>query len=737
MNKRIKNALIALKSNKGSSVVTVIVAMLFISILGAALLFATYTGLVVKVTEREGKQNFYTAEESMEIIRSGFQQMANEALIEAYNEAYTRFSYFSLNDDFEHHFSNIYKRKIFENDFEGLDFEGAETTDGTFRYSGIGADPSTDIAIAGTEAITNMYMSDIEAYYLSVVGTGVTLPVISNTLGDTDSVSAVTVEEDKIIIRGITVESRDPQTNIVTTITSDIVINMPDFAYAYAPYNVSTIPEFAFIVDETFTPESVGVKINGSTYMGNYVATSGDVTATNGAMITSNDGEISISNNSRLTINPSLTLWTDGIAVNDSILSLAGDAYVQDDLTLGRGAYVNITGNYTGFSSSTTDPEKSSAILVNGIESSLVLQGAESLTLAGRGFIGAGASSLQTSESLAVRSNQTLYLVPHEMIVSSQPNFSNPYVFTSGVAPSVSIDSTSAPWPGYIASNYGTPGITTRTYALNSGGNIAYYFFDFNSQENADKFFEDYFANKPESVEYYLNQYLDYDNNDITDFTVNTDNVSADGYILNNDLDVLETLTAPAVATVGNTTTFENLSSTLSNVPPTSADQTPYTSIVDIDAINDFIALPTSTPDADGNYIFKAGGSGNEHVVAILVYGKTAVNLNDLLTNYPNLAFILAYTEGDLNCDITATNITGNVFEGLIITDGNLTVNGSVEFRADATEVTNALSAIDDGSGTNSGYLVSFGTGDSTIGASSDDTWDLNEIVQYENWTKK
>ena len=74
-------------NNEGSAVITVVVSMLFVIALGAALLFAAYTGYTIKIAERADKSNFYNASSAMDDIRVGIQQQVTEAIAAAYTDA--------------------------------------------------------------------------------------------------------------------------------------------------------------------------------------------------------------------------------------------------------------------------------------------------------------------------------------------------------------------------------------------------------------------------------------------------------------------------------------------------------------------------------------------------------------------------------------------------------------------------------------------------------------------------
>ncbi len=83
MFKNIRNSAF-LKNNNGSSIITVLITMLFVAALGMALLFMSYTGLMMRVTESKGVQSTYSGVELMDQIMAGYQRVATELLTTAY-----------------------------------------------------------------------------------------------------------------------------------------------------------------------------------------------------------------------------------------------------------------------------------------------------------------------------------------------------------------------------------------------------------------------------------------------------------------------------------------------------------------------------------------------------------------------------------------------------------------------------------------------------------------------------
>ncbi len=58
MKNRFIKAFNALKSNKGTGILMVLIATLLITVLGVAMLFTSYINLTMKISERQGRINF-------------------------------------------------------------------------------------------------------------------------------------------------------------------------------------------------------------------------------------------------------------------------------------------------------------------------------------------------------------------------------------------------------------------------------------------------------------------------------------------------------------------------------------------------------------------------------------------------------------------------------------------------------------------------------------------------------
>lgn len=104
--------------------------------------------------------------------------------------------------------------------------------------------------------------------------------------------------------------------------------------------------------------------------------------------------------------------------------------YVVDDMEIdSNNAEVTIKGNYIGFSANQNSNElnayKSSAIIVNGINTKLNITNSANLYLAGKSYVNADratANVYKTGESISIRADQKAYLVPNSYLPTGKTN---------------------------------------------------------------------------------------------------------------------------------------------------------------------------------------------------------------------------------------------------------------------------------------------------------------------------
>ena len=110
--KKLKTLCFRKINNEGSTIITVLVAMALVSVLGVILLFTSYTGFQMKVTERQSKRNFYEAETAMNEIRAGIQLAVSDAIASANTKVLQNYN--SSATDAANAFKDYFEQALFQ-----------------------------------------------------------------------------------------------------------------------------------------------------------------------------------------------------------------------------------------------------------------------------------------------------------------------------------------------------------------------------------------------------------------------------------------------------------------------------------------------------------------------------------------------------------------------------------------------------------------------------------------------
>jgi type II secretory pathway pseudopilin PulG len=133
--------------NQGSTLLTVIICIAFISILGSLILSVTMTNLQMKLIESKSKKNFYSCETIMEKIRTAAQEAAAESVKYVYvNDVLKNYaSYLPKNEDERNTINTIIQQKVIAR----------------FMVTVGGADPATAYdAVASQAALTGYQITN-------------------------------------------------------------------------------------------------------------------------------------------------------------------------------------------------------------------------------------------------------------------------------------------------------------------------------------------------------------------------------------------------------------------------------------------------------------------------------------------------------------------------------------------------------------------------------------------------
>jgi hypothetical protein len=674
----------ALKNKKGSSIIMVLLAMAFISILGTILLLMASTGYQIKAAQARGERAFYSAETALDEVRAGVQHIVSESIAAAYTLMLQEYRHDDSAGDLEDIFRKHFRAQLVAHGSALL-----SPLDMGFVYNG---------------GVLWDFVSDDER--------------TSGNIAGEDFKGIVEAPGDVFILKDIIISHRS-EDGFVSTISSDIAIAVPDFSYVRAAYTISGVPEFALIAKEELRIPAVSPTITGSAYAGEINVNTGEsdtFRVQNGTLISSGDINVggidinSVSTSGRL-ITDNSDLWANRIIIGEhkSMADLNGDTFVADDLVLqGEGATAILAGRYYGFGSSLEFAWQSSAIIVNGIGSMLGLDGLSQLFLAGRSFIDTrtygydpeNPTNVYMGQSISVKSDQLAYLIPAEDIA---PRHMNPIIYDGVGTPVYTIDA--GEYPNYH-----------KVFRPIGGSTLVFFFRAFDSGEAANDYFESY----QEDIEKYVENYIS-----LGDFG-SPANVQTSGFhyaVDSNGGGYTLTAGAPVPAAELNAnavrlgTMFGNITVTLSsNIRPPSGIANPYEYIVNEAAVDGL---------SNGEYEFLDGDV--VRAVIIKCNGNSITNTSSL----PSGVNLILSTG-----NVVVNNVSGE-FEGLIISNGYIELYNDVNAAHSALIPSMSARNTSHDLGVFSGFLNLSVTDDSFDSSGDASLWAMNELVYFENWHRK
>jgi hypothetical protein len=323
------------------------------------------------------------------------------------------------------------------------------------------------------------------------------------------------------------------------------------------------------------------------------------------------------------------------------------------------------------------------------------------LFLAGHSFINTeGSVDVLMGQSVSVKSDQLAYLVPASAI---EPHRMNPIIFT-GSTPEWSLNSTAV-----FSAAQVEPVIR---FIPDTGQWLLFLFRRFEdsvnqtAREAANEYFKEYFEDNKEDIRDYIEQYLDYYRP--------PQNAQTSGNYYNltgGEIDIPASLDTANLTNVSGRLQqmYDNITRSLSTSVPLGNSVTPYAHIVRVSAVNALSDGEYDFLDTDGNVrakIIRCNGSS-----------ETSVSNSD--------SFNLIISTGNVS-------VGPSGFNGLIISNGTVTLNGSV--TATPSEIIPSIRAEYDGR--RFGEFLNQTITDDKF-ETSNPTWDMSALVYYENWHKR
>lgn len=670
-----------MRNNKGSTIIIVLIALAFGSILGTVLLFSSYTGYQMKVIERGSKENFYDAEQVLNEIRVGIQGAVSDAVAGAYSRVLVEYNTAIADPE-----------DFFKREFQDALYDWEDESSRALLNR---------IGTASTYNITTLvgFVSDMR---------GVTIT------GD----SVVANGTDDIVLKGIHVTCM--RGGYVSRVSTDVRIMLPDFSYTPSEVVLTAVPDFTVIAKNELLQQTGGsVVVDGNAYAGQIsVRNNSNEMLIGDANSFICKRNITVSSGAGFGVdNPdkAYALWANGIRLeSNATLHLTQDLYLADDLRLaGSGAAATLSGRYFGFGNSLTDPSRSSSVLVSGKNTGrLDMSGLRSLMLGGVSFVsGTNNSNVLMGQSVAVKSDQIAYLVPAKAVTGGK----NPMIYRTadlaGVDLAANVNLAAFVWDDRTLSSY-IDGVQVITYPLASNQTLVYYYLRFATAEKASVYFRDYFSHNGQDIAGYTAQY--------TQGILAADAAKSDtaGNVITFDHNEL-TLSGASSSISSNVCTrlqnmFANLCTTLSSNVGGTGDVYDY--IVNTAKVNALTA-PLEFTDA------------SDMVVAIITRAPVTID-RAFLTRYPAMKVVVT-------TDNAVVSSTG--FHGLVIAGGSIELQASL--RADRVGVSDAFQSrltVDGVEVTLLDYLklgsdFSEAAGGIESGALN---WDLESMVKFSGWSK-
>ncbi|MGN8754126.1 type IV pilus modification PilV family protein [Blautia sp. HCP3S3_C4] len=543
--------------NKGFSLFTVLIAVSFVGILGLLVLYIALSNFNMKVTDLKGKDSFYTAERAIEEIRTGLQQDVGDAMSKAYTqvlETYnknTKLEDISLDKQRQSDFEDLFIKELVKK--LKITVSEGDVTGNENRYS--------------LQYLRNYVDLQIDDSTESLI---ITNPAGTEPVMKSSKKSGVSLKNLKVIYV-------DPKGR-ASIIETDIRLKIPDVQFP-TPSTLPDLMNMIVVANQGIVCEGAAGSastIEGSIYAGLLsdrngtsilVSPSASLNVSLGDKLVAK-GTVDVGVNSTFTTGAGVNFWAKGLNA-DSVnnVSLTGSTYFADDLTIsGKNNNVTLSGSYFGYGSyeSAMDnscrfspiyrqegvktADLSSAISINGKNTTLDLSGLKKLMLAGKNYIASSkvpsgtmktnTQDIMTGESLTVKGTQLAYLAPTEilgndnMTTDDRNAMTNPMTFDEYTTyltgknlaengkdqVSVQWDTSVESWNNKTLREIGVnPDEPVKTvFYNNDSGGFVYFYLNFTDSQKASDFMQYFYLNgTKEKMDQYLSFYFGSDGSGI------------------------------------------------------------------------------------------------------------------------------------------------------------------------------------------------------------------------------
>ncbi len=785
---------------------TVIVAVGFVAILVSIIMMAAAVNYKMKSVNVQSKRAFYTAEDVLDEINVGLQQIVSDSLSSAYSDIMADYNGESGLSAEER---NYQVREAYYKNLTDVLCPAGDTS----RYviqpvslDGLEVNAKVDVEKQGLYGLLRSAVRwDKDDYSGAFLRGGEDVSQANSIGGELCYCGKMEMhEESGIVLRGLRVYYQDPN-GFISTIKTDIRLAYPSFAFSDG--SDTDISSYAFITDTEYKAGSNSTKIVGKSYAYSMDTSGGSISFDKwdgGKDVHIVSTNLYAEKHGSITTNADSELWVGNIEAKSSTLNLFGDTYAYDDINAtGRGSVINV-GNaenrmarYVGYGDSFENSSHSSAILVNGVDTTINLSNARMFELYGRAFInGSSASKLDaadknndvpTGESIAIKSNQLMYLIPGKYLYVETDNSGTPIASLLGKNPITDSDlatitgkkyievSATDPVSGTNLTDYvtikedGTPKYEkVRLRGAGTEG-VTYYYMTFKDEKAANDFFDAQFtasegSDVRKTKEYAYGRYM---GAYIKSISLPNNGLMLSAHAVKKDAVngvVMYDVTDPERAkknAFGSDSDSQALCEGYTNqfYSLTSALHTDYEGLEDSGLYNRSNAGKRVFPiydieknsfvNEEGNAISAPSDAEDEDYCSYYTVYKNLINedvlevLSDIDLEDKGVKISKTDTTasgGDVHLVVCGGNVTvtGN-FEGTIIAKGKIVVNGNYTLKA-APDLVDDCLIVETGDDVftrvedifKSEGETAFMTASSSFGKSITGS----DLVTYENWTK-
>lgn len=433
------------RDDRGSAIVIVIIAMAMIGILATTLLWMSYMNYMIKVADVRNKNSFYSAEEVVEQIMAGLRQTSAEAVGVAYRDVMANWEDLGSEENRYNIFATTYMDTLVDL------LKDSSRGSGYYDRKKLKAYVDKDV-FDGAAGEPDYVGVDVNSWDNGApAGESMKQPEMEM------------VNNNSIILHNIYVSYTDSE-NRVSIVQTDVCMDVPKLIFESGGtidglYEYTLIGNSGIDVTGGVTGGGGTTTVEGSIYAGTNETDGGGLNVYPANTLALDGSRRVISKGDIVVEGPAASLvvrdmpgednrvYARNIILNSGTVSLDSKTYVANDLSLnGSGSKATLSKEYYGYGSSThnglepksaeekslVDSAASSAIIINGRNSTVDMAGVNRLLLAGRSYIGRASTRTEADEikagtratgdpvmmgeSIAVKGGQIAYLVPAECI---------------------------------------------------------------------------------------------------------------------------------------------------------------------------------------------------------------------------------------------------------------------------------------------------------------------------------